>query len=399
MIRDGLKALVPPILLALSSISQTHAADIAGLQQLYDGAMLPDVAVATLSHTEKLLSVRIVHRGGSARPFPRRAKPFPDIHFEDHGHRFDLYDYLAIERVAGMLVLKDGEIAFEDYELGMGPQTHWASFSMAKAVASTLVGAALVDGLISSLDDPVVHYVPALRGGAYEGVSIRQVLTMSSGVRWNETYTDPASDRRKVLELQLHGKPGDVLRYMSSLPRAADPGSVWNYSTGETFVLGAVIEGATHGPLTDYLSKKIWSQAGMEQDATWWLDGANGMVLAGTGIGATLRDYGRFGLIAVDNGRLNGRSIVPEGWFGEAGVPHSIGGKTVDYGYMWWIPPQTDPMHVGAFEALGIFGQCLYVNPRERLVIVILSARSKPTDITLPELDDEFFSAVATALH
>jgi CubicO group peptidase (beta-lactamase class C family) len=296
------------------------------------------------------------------------------------------------------LVLKDGEIAFEDYELGVGPDTHWASFSMAKSVTSTLVGAALADGLISSLDDPVVRYVPALRGGAYEGVSIRQVLTMSSGVGWNETYTDPTSDRRKVLELQLNGRPGDVLRYMSSLSRAAVPGSAWNYNTGETFVLGAVVEGATHRPLTDYLTEKIWSKAGMEQDASWWVDGPNGMTWAGSGIGATLRDYGRFGLIAADNGRLNGRSIVPDGWFKEASAPHSIGGKTVDYGYMWWVPPQTNPVHIGAFEAVGIFGQYMYVNPRQRLVIVVLSARSKPE--TQIELDDDaFFSAVATALH
>jgi CubicO group peptidase (beta-lactamase class C family) len=136
----------------------------------------------------------------------------------------------------------------------------------------------------------------------------------------------------------------------------------------------------------------------MEQDATWWVDGPNGSAWAGSGIGATLRDYGRFGLIAAAKGRLNGRAIVPEGWFGDAGVPHKIGGKSVDYGYMWWIPPQTDSVHVGAFEAVGIFGQHMYVNPREGLVIVVLSARSKPEPAF--ELDDDaFFSAVATALH
>jgi hypothetical protein len=400
MIRNRLSAPLAPILLALMATSEPRAADIAGLQQMYDGAMSPDIAVATFSHTERLLPVGIVHRGGSARRLPRRAKPFPEIHFEDHGRSFDLYDYLASNRVAGLLVLKDGEIALEDYELGIGPDTHWASFSMAKSVASTLVGAALVDGLISSLDDPVVRYVPVLQGGAYEGVSIGQVLTMSSGVCWNETYTDPKSDRRKVLELQIAGKAGAVLRYMNSLSRCGAPGSIWNYSTGETYVLGAVLEGATHRRLTNYLTEKIWSKAGMEQDATWWVDGPDGMAWAGSGIGATLRDYGRFGLIAADNGRLNGQSIVPDGWFGEAGTPHSVGGKTVEYGYMWWIPPQTDPVNVGALLAVGIFGQYLYVNPRERLVIVVLSARSKPTRATRFDLDDNaFFSAVATALH
>ena len=390
-----------PILLALLSISVARAADIAGLQQLFDGAMRPEVAVETLSHSERLLPVRIVRRAGSARVLPKSAKAFPQIRYKDHGRRVDMYDYLAINRVAGLLVLKNGEVAFEDYELGADANTHWLSFSMAKSVASTLVGAAIVDGFISSLDDPVVRYVPALRGGAYEGVSIRQVLMMSSGVHWNETYTDPTSDRRKVLELQISPKPGAILRYMSALSRDGAPGSIWNYNTGETYVLGAVIEGATHRPLADYLSQKIWSQAGMEQNATWWIDGADGIGWAGSGIGATLRDYGRFGLIVADKGRLNGRSIVPEGWFDQAGGPHSIGGKTVNYGYMWWIPPQTDPLQVGAFKAWGIFGQFIYVNPRERLVIVVLSARSKPVDDeTGIELDDDaFFAAVTTALH
>jgi CubicO group peptidase (beta-lactamase class C family) len=398
--RRSLRALWGTVLLALFPIAQAQVADIAGLRQMYDGAMLPDIEVATLSHTDRLLPVRIVHRRGPVQTLPRRARPFPDIHFEDHGHSFDLYDYLSTNRIAGLLVLKNAEIALEDYELGIGPQTRWASFSMAKSVTSTLVGAALVDGLIMSLDDPVDRYVPALRGGAYEGVSIRQVLTMSSGVRWNETYTDSTSDRRKVLELQINGKPGDLLNYMSSLSRAAPPGSVWNYSTGETFLLGAVVEGATHRRLTDYLAEKIWSKTGMERDATWWVDGPNGMVLGGSGIGATLRDYGRFALIAANAGRVSGRAIVPEGWFDAAGVPHDIGGKNVGYGYMWWIPPQTDPVHAGAFMAQGIFGQYMYINPRERLVIVVLSARSKPARSTRFEIDDNaFFSAVATALH
>jgi CubicO group peptidase (beta-lactamase class C family) len=401
MIRHCLINLWILTLVSLSWSTQASSDDIAGLRQLYDGTMLPGVEVATFSHAERLQPVRVVHRGESSQPLPKRTKPFPPIHFDVEGHHFDLYDYLATNRVAGMLVLKDGEIAFEDYELGIGPDTRWISFSMAKSITSTLVGVALADGSISSLDDAVVRYVPELKGSAYDGVSVRQILTMSSGVRWDETYTDPTSDRRKVLEIQIAGKPGEVLRYMGSLPRAAPPGTVWNYSTGETFVLGAIVAGATHRSLTDYLSEKIWAPAGMEQDATWWVDGPNGLAWAGSGLEATLRDFGRFALIATNQGRLNGRSIVPDGWFGEAGTSRQIGGKTVDYGYMWWIPPPTIPMHVGAFEAVGIFGQYMYINPREHLAIVVLSARPKPVDESRDELVDDaaFFAAVATALH
>ena len=372
---------------------------IAELRQVYDGTMLPGVEVATFSHADALQPVRAVQRGPNSHPLAKRSKPFPSIKFEAGGRHWDLYDYLAINRVAGLLILKDGEIAFEDYELGIGPETRWISFSMAKSIASTLAGIAISDGSITSLDDEVVRYVPALKGSAYDGVSVRQILTMSSGVRWDETYTDPKSDRRKVLELQLAGKTGEVLHYMKSLPRAGKPGSVWNYSTGETFVLGAVIEGATHRSLAKYLSEKIWIPAGMESDATWWADGVDGLIWAGSGLEATLRDFGRFALIAADGGRLSGRDLVPQSWFMEAGAPREIGGKLVDYGYMWWIPPQSVPMHAGAFEAVGIFGQYMYINPSEHLAIVVLSARSKPEDDLADVVADSFFASVATALH
>ncbi len=376
------------------------ATPLATLPQLYDGTMLPDVEVATFSNTERLLPFRRVPRAGPVRVLPKRAVPFPAVHLEVEGGHIDLFDYLSINRVAGLLVLKDGMIALEHYDLGIGPQTRWSSWSIAKSIASTLAGAAVADGSIASLDDPVGRYVPALRGGVYEEVTVRQILTMSSGVRWNETYTDPQSDRRQLLKIQMSQTPGAILKFMSSRSRAGAPGSVWNYNTGETIVLGAVIEGATHRPLADYLSEKIWSKAGMEEEATWWIESPGGMGVAGTGLGATLRDYGRFGLIAANDGRIEGTAIVPPGWFDEAGAAKVIGAKPVDYGYMWWIPPQTDPLSTGAFEAVGIFGQSIYVNRRERLVIVLLSARSKPSLLERLQVeDDAFFLAVTKALH
>ena len=166
-------------LVSLAWSVQAATPQVADLRQLYDGKMLPGVEVTTFAHADTLQPVRVVHRGVSSQPLPKRSKPFPPIHFEIRGHRFDLYDYLATSRVAGMLVLKDGQIAFEDYELGIGPDTHWISFSMAKSIASTLVGVALADGSIASLDDLVVRYVPELAGSAYDGVSVRQILTMS----------------------------------------------------------------------------------------------------------------------------------------------------------------------------------------------------------------------------
>jgi CubicO group peptidase (beta-lactamase class C family) len=266
-------------------------------------------------------------------------------------------------------------------------------------VASTLVGVALKQGLIDSLDDPLTRYLPQLKGGAYEGVSVRNIMQMASGVKWNETYTDPHSDRRKLLDKQLEQKPGVILAYMNTLSKAGAPGSIWNYSTGESFLVGALLEAATHQPLATYLSQNLWTRLGMEHDATWWLESPGGMGLAGSGLGATLRDYGRFGLLVQQDGFIDGKQIVPAGWFQQAGSAHRIGGKSVDYGYLWWPIPTGDPIHRGAFQAIGIFGQHLYVNPRQKLVIVALSARPKPDSALSPIDDSAFFAAVAKALQ
>jgi CubicO group peptidase (beta-lactamase class C family) len=371
----------------------------ATVSQILAGTMLPGDEVATFEHSETLYPFSPVRRKEPVHQLPLAAKQLKNVRFKSDGKDYDLFDYLADNRIAGILILKDGKIAFEDYELGATPATHWASFSMAKSVSSTLIGAALQQGLIPSLDVPLTRYVPALKGGGYEGVSIRNLLQMASGVRWNETYTDPQSDVSKLGLRLLAQKPGTVVSYMSALPKAGAPGSIWNYSTGETYLIGAVIEGATGKPLATYLSETLWSRLGMEQDATWWLESAGGMGLAGSGIGATLRDYGRFGLFVQQDGVIGDQRVMPEGWFREAGSAHVIGGKSVDYGYLWWpMPAGGDSVHQDAFEARGIYGQHLYINPREKLVIVLLSARPKPTGATVLN-DAAFFAAVARFLQ
>jgi CubicO group peptidase (beta-lactamase class C family) len=402
------------ILVAPQRATSQRSADIqtgdsqilAGARQVFDGRMLPKVEVETFAHSDTLFAVNVVPRAGEVRAIEPAAAQLKSrvekLHFESgkwDKREFDLYDYLADDRVAGLLILKDGKAVLEDYELGAGPSTRWTSFSMAKSVSSTLVGIALKQGLIASIDDPVTRYVPGLRGGAYDQVSVRNLLDMASGVRWDETYTDPRSDRRKLLELQLANKPGSIVAYMKSLPRAGAPGTIWNYSTGESFLVGALIEGATHKPLAKYLSETLWSRLGMEQDATWWLESPGGMGLAGSGLGATLRDYGRFGQFVLDGGSIEGQSAVPDHWFEEAGKPHRCGNRDEDYGYLWWPIPAGDPIHRGAFQAIGIFGQHLYVNPKEHLVIVVLSARPKPDSVVSPISDIDFFGGVARAIQ
>ncbi|MCE4226165.1 serine hydrolase [Methylobacterium sp. C25] len=372
---------------------------IGTVRQVYDGRLTPDLQANTFRNIDRLFPTRTVDRGGRVVPLERAERQLEDVKFESGGKTIDLFDYLSLNRVAGLLVLKDGRVAYEDYELGNSSASRWMSMSVAKSISSTLVGAAIKDGYIKSIDDPVTTYLPELAGGAYDGVSIRNLLQMASGAHWDETYTDPKSDRRRMLELQLEGKPGTILQLMAKLPRAHEPGTVWNYSTGETHIVGALVAAATKRPEAVYLSEKIWSRLGMEQDATWWVESPNGLEVGGSGLSATLRDYARFGQFVLNGGVIDGERVVPEGWFEQAGSPKQLGGKTVNYGYMWWVfGDAAGTPNAGAFTARGIFGQYVYVNPKEHVVIAQWGARSKPTGAP-PVTDADFFAAVVSALR
>ena len=372
---------------------------IGSVSEIFNGTLRPDVEVNTFRQIDKVFPSRAVPHGVSVYPLPASDRPLENVSFVSKGKKYDIYDYLSLNRVSGLLILKDGKIAYEDYELGNNEKSHWVSWSVVKSVSSTLVGAAIKDGYIGGLDDPVTKYLPEIAGGAYDGVTVRNVLQMASGVKWDETYTDPKSDRRHMLNLQIEQKPGAIIKFMSSLPRAGAPGTIWNYSTGETHVVGALVHAAVKRPLAQYLSEKIWSKFGMETDATWWLESPDGMEVGGSGLSATLRDYGRFGLFVAEGGKANGQQVVPQGWYSEAGSSKNVGGKTVDYGYMWWtFGDSASPVHRGAFQAEGIFGQFIYINPREHVVTVVWSARPKPTGANTID-DADFFAGVVNALH
>lgn len=377
-----------------------HAAEKIGtVQQVYDGALFPDVQANTFRNIDRLFSTRTIPHGSKVHPLPASDKPLQNFKFTSNGKDYDLYDYVSLNRVSGLLVLKDGKIAFENYQLGNSEKTRWMSMSVVKSITATLVGAAIKDGYIKSIDDPVTKYLPLLAGSAYDGVTVRNLLQMASGVKWNEAYTDPSSDRRKMLEIQNAQTPGGVLELMAKLPRAAEPGTRWNYSTGETHVVGALVRAAVGKPVAQYLSERIWAKFGMESDATWWLESPDGLEVGGSGLSATLRDYGRFGLFLLGGGKAGGEQILPEGWVKEAGSPKMVDGKLVNYGYMLWpIPNATGTINEGAFEARGIFGQHIYMNPRENVVVVVWSALPKPQGKATVG-DNDFFAAVTQAVR
>ncbi|WP_457091236.1 serine hydrolase domain-containing protein [Microvirga sp. P5_D2] len=384
---------------ALAQDAYSHANEPIGhVEQIYDGALTPDLAVNTFRNIDRLFPTRTIKAGGSPSELSRSEKELGKVVADIKGQKYDLYDYLALNQVTGLLVLKDGKVVYETYQRGNTPKTRWMSMSVAKSISSTLVGAAVKDGLIKSLDDNVVDYVPRLKGTAYDGATVRDVLMMSSGVKWNEKYTDSTSDRRALLRAQIAQKPGAAMDVMAALPRAAEPGTVNTYSTGETQVLAEILRGAIKKPLAEYLSEKIWVPVGMEADAKWWLDAPDGVEIGGSGLSATLRDFARFGQFFLEGGKAKGTQVLPEEWTKEASSPKTLkGGKPLEYGYMWWTGWTEPSKKDNAFSAVGIQGQYVYINPAHNVVIAQTAAEPKPTGKDVID-SMAFFDAIVATL-
>jgi CubicO group peptidase (beta-lactamase class C family) len=307
------------------------------------------------------------------------------------GQPFDLTAYMASEKTAGILVLQDGRVRLESYGLGYGPNGRWTSFSVAKSVTSTLVGAAVKDGAIKSLDDAVTRYIPGLRGSAYDQVSVRQLLTMTSGVKWNEDYTDPNSDVALLFSTPADPGLDSTVSYMRKLPREAAPGAKWVYKTGETNLIGVLVTSATGKSLSAYLSEKIWKPYGMEQDALWMID-ERGQEAGGCCLSMTLRDYGRVGEFLRTGGMGSAGAVLPKGWIAEATRQQAATDDRFGYGYQWWTEPG------GVFNGLGIFGQRLHVDPARKLVVVVSSAWPEATNPARSARQDALIAAIAAQL-
>ena len=332
---------------------------------------------------------RTVKAGGRVHALDRGR---PLAAFETGGSRARDFDqFVTDQRVRGVLVLQDGRIRLERYTAPHGPATRWNSFSVAKSLTSTLVGAALKDGAIRRLDDPLTRYIRALRGSAYEGVTVRQLLTMTSGVRWNEDYTDPQSDVARMYALAPDPGFDMTVSYVRKLPRESPPGAKWVYKTSETNLAGVLVAEATGKRLADYLSEKIWRPYGMERDAEWMIDDV-GHEQGGCCLAVTLRDFGRFGQFVLDGARISGKPIAVDNWLAEATRTQVSTGPGSGYGYQWWTRED------GTFEGRGIYGQTLHIDPARRVVIVVNSATERPTGRESGEARREFIAAVKTAL-
>jgi CubicO group peptidase (beta-lactamase class C family) len=313
-----------------------------------------DAAFRALDRLPVLSTSRVIPAGGNVYPLPEGA-PL------DVG--MDIDAFMENQRAAALVIVHDGKIRLEKYGLDFGPEGRWTSFSVAKSFTSTLVGVAIKDGYIKSIDDTVSEYIPDLKGSAYDNVTIKQLLTMTSGVKWNEDYADPQSD---VALFTAHkAEPGvDVtVSYMRQLESEAPPGTKWVYKTGETNLIGVLASSAANKTLSEYLSEKVWKPFGMEQDATWLL-GSTGHEISGCCIQAATRDYARFGLFIMGGGIADGQEVLPDNWLAEATTKQAdIGMPGQGYGYQWWT------LDAGAYLAQGIFGQGIFIDPKRQLVI------------------------------
>ena len=277
----------------------------------------------------------------------------------------ELRGLMQSSKGAGLMVVQDGKVRFEEYGLGMGPNDRWTSFSVAKSFTSTLLGAAIKDGYIDSLDDAMTQYIPELEGSAYDGVTVRQLALMTSGVQWNEDYTDPNSDVARMNLFTIEHGPNAIIAQMKSLKRETPAGEKWVYKTGETNLIGVLVENAVGMPLAEYAQTKIVEPAGFAGQMFWMVDPRGGNI-GGCCLSLRLSDYARMGQFALEGGQ----GVVPEGWFAEAGsaiVDFGPDAPGFGYGYQWWAFPGKN------YGAQGIFGQAITLIPEKKLVVAIIS--------------------------
>ncbi len=354
---------------------------------------LPPANVVLLRAMDQMFPFERVKPAGVPWRLGKRATPL-EIVYQTNDNSRNLQDYLVRTRTNAMIVLKDGEIAFEGYFNGTDAHTRFGVMSISKSIVSMLVGAALARGDIENLDDPVTRYAPEYIGTAYEGVTLRQLLLMRSGVDFNEEGADFAAYMEKVIA-------GSQMRcgdFGKSLARAHAPGTTFNYSSPETCVLARTLEHATGQSLANLTERDLWQPAGMQHEAYWVLDGESGTgtAIANGGFNATAIDIALLGQLMLNGGRTADRQVLASDWVAQStstdGLPNQA--RRDGYAYQWWT--QEKP---SAFAGIGFAGQFLYVVPEERLVIVKFSYWPGGWDEQLEAETKVGFSAIIEALR
>ncbi|HKM99913.1 MAG TPA: serine hydrolase [Candidatus Binataceae bacterium] len=367
---------VLPAILGTAPVQAEDTAPFATREQIAE----PWYAAGSFRHMADLFPGHVVNRGGPVSELPYSVQSLADVHYTWQGRYHALATILARTYTTGFLVIKDGRIVYEWYFGGAKGNSSFTSWSVAKSFTSTLVGLALAEGKIAGIDHPVTEYLPELKGSGYDGVPIKDLLEMSSGVKFTEEYVNPQSSVEIMWSRAMVQETERLNDFAKSVARAEPPGTKFVYRSLDTQVLGWLVKQVTGESLAAYLSQKIWQPLGMEQNATWLTDrpGPDGMEAAYCCLNATLRDYGRFGMLFLNKGKWNGKQIVPEEWVEQATVPRGsqvqpgrlYPGYPIGYGYQWWTFPGPDH----AYSAEGVNFQFIYISPSDNLVIVKTSA-------------------------
>ncbi|WP_051389711.1 serine hydrolase [Bradyrhizobium sp. Ec3.3] len=339
--------------------------------------------VATYSHFDELTPARIVARAATSWSFQRATEP--EIYYSFGGERRTIADYLERQPTTGLLIARDDTILYEHYQYARSDHDRFLSQSMAKTITAMLIGIAVADGVIKSIDDDVATYVTALAGTEYGKTPIRSLLHMSSGVNFEERYD--GQDDIARLGRDLFGRPGKapVVSIAQFNTRVAPPDTRWHYASSETEILGLILRSVTGTPVADYLSEKIWQRIGTEADASWAIDGT-GQEVTFCCFNAVLRDYARFGRLLAHGGVWNGREVIPHQWLIDATTVSStdahlapgVATKYYGYGYQVWLLPGAERR----FVLLGIRGQMIFVDPGTKLVMVHTAVRPEAVDRT-----------------
>ncbi len=342
------------------------------IQRLYrvNNLFEKDVIVQNFTQLDQLMFSQVLPASGDAHEWPEDEVALPET-VTINGEPRDLTEFLDVTSTTALLVIQDGVIRHESYYLGTSPDDRRISWSVAKSFLSALLGIAVENGQIASIDDPVTNYVPSLAGTAYDGATIRNVLNMASGVKFNEDYLDKGSDiNRMGRVLALGGSMDDFARSLEVSER--EPGSGRQYVSIDTHVIGMVLRGATGQSVHDFFIQNLWSKLGPSADAYYLTDGENVAFVLG-GLNMRTRDFALFGQMMLQNGVWNGEPIIPADWVAESTVvsaPADVALDDIDYGYQWWVPKGSQ----GEYFAVGVYGQYIYIDPNAGIVIVKNSA-------------------------
>ena len=360
------------------------------VQQIRRSMLDAELNALTFHNMEEIFTTRSVPRSGSVWSLPRADRAL-DFKYRHEGREYTPEQFLDRTYTNALLIVKDGRIVAEIYRNHTNESTRFIGWSMTKSIVSLLVGCAVQEGRIKSIDEPIARYLPELQGGGYDGVTIKQVLQMRSGVDYEERYDfgNPGIAARNHEQALVT----NVVRFADAartIKRAHRPGDVWQYKTIDTAVLGWLIERVSGSTLAAYAAQRLWEPLGTERDGFFIMDGepGTGREFSGAGFNATLRDFARIGLMMLGEGKANGRQIVPAAWVRDS--TRAAGGPGPGYGYQWWLASDSK-----SYQALGLQGQYIYVNPEARTVIVKLSY-FPPGDDAADAETAAFFSAASS---